>query len=302
MVSPMVSRGAPVKNAPDLGSLGEWLGVTARRLARAGIDSARLDARLLAAHALDWDQVKILSHPEYQPDAREMPRLDALVMRREGREPLAHITGGREFWGLDFTVSADTLVPRPDSETLIEAVLGATPDRDAKLRILDLGTGSGCLLLALLSELPNAEGVGVDVSEAALKIAETNARNLGLGARTAFRQSDWGESLDGLFDLIVCNPPYIAETELADLEPEVARFEPHLALLGGADGLGCYRALIPHFAGFLKKQGQAFFEIGSTQVEPVSALFGGFGFEIIAVHEDLARRPRVVEVKNFLKK
>lgn len=296
----MNGLGERLKSA-NSGALSERLNKAARRLDAAGVASARLDVRLLAAHVLGWDQAKIISHPEYLPDDPEVSRFEELVARREGREPFAHITGGREFWGLDFTVSADTLVPRPDSETLIEAALNAI-ERDANIKILDLGTGSGCLLLALLSELALAEGVGVDVSEEALEIARVNAQELGLSGRAGFRQSDWGEDVQGHFDLVVCNPPYIAERDFAGLEPEVAGFEPRLALAGGADGLDCYRAVIPQLQGLMRADGRAFFEIGFDQGRAVSVLFRDQGYEIIAVHKDLAKRPRVIEVKQILNK
>ncbi len=282
------------------GTLGDWLSAAVRGLEAAGIDSARLDARLLASTVLGWDPARVLAHPEHVLGDGEWERLQSLLARRGNRQPLAVIIGKREFWGLDFAVTADTLVPRPESETLIEAVLGATEDRDADLNILDLGTGSGCLLLALLSELPNARGLGVDLSAAALKVAAGNAAALGLEGRAEFRQSDWGRGLDGTegrFDLILANPPYVADDEFAALEPEVSRFEPRLALSGGPDGLDCYRSLAPRVGPLLAPGGGAFVETGAAQAGAVSALFEENGLAVTSIHADLCGRPRVVEAQ-----
>ena len=281
-------------------TLGDWLSAAVRGLEAAGIDSARLDARLLASFVLGWDPARVLAHPEHAPGGGEWERLQSLLARRANRQPRAVIIGKREFWGLDFAVTADTLVPRPESETLIEAALAATEDRDADLNILDLGTGSGCLLLALLSELPNARGLGVDLSAAALKVAAGNAAILGLEGRAEFRQSDWDRGLDGTerrFDLILANPPYIADDEFAALEPEVSRFEPRLALSGGPDGLTSYRSLAPQIGPLLAPGGGAFVETGAAQAGAVSALFDDHGLAVVCVHQDLSGRPRVVEVQ-----
>ncbi len=280
-------------------SLGAVLQAASGRLGRAGIDSARLDARLLACFVLGWDQAQVLTRPDHSPTAAKRRSLEALVARREKREPLAAITGRREFWGLDFTVNGDTLIPRPESETIIEAALETVTDRDAPLKILDLGTGSGCLLLALLWELPGATGLGVDVSEGALNVARLNASALGLEARAQFRLSDWGGSVDageGRFDLLVANPPYVADGEFAALEPEVARFEPRLALSGGPDGLEGYRRLAPGIRALLAPGGRAFVEIGAGQEKTVSVIFQQQELRVAHVHRDLGRRPRVIEI------
>lgn len=277
-------------------TLGDWLSGAVRGLEAAGIGTARLDARLLASFVLGWDQARVLAHPE-QVLGGEWSRLQSLLARRANREPLAVILGRREFWGLDFTVTADTLVPRPESETLIEAALAATEDRDADLSILDLGTGSGCLLLALLSERPNARGLGVDLSAAALKVAAGNAAILGLEGRAEFRPSDWGQGIEGGFDLILANPPYVADDEFAALEPEVSRFEPRLALSGGPDGLTSYRSLAPQIGPLLAPGGGAFIETGAAQAGAVSALFEENGLAVVGVHADLCGHPRVVEVQ-----
>jgi release factor glutamine methyltransferase len=200
------------------------------RLAAAGIDNARLDARLLVAAALGAEPgaLRVPALAEHRAlDADESRRLDEFLARRiEAREPVSRILGRREFWSLEFRLSPAVLDPRPDSETLVEAALALFPETNAPLRVLDLGTGSGCLLLAVLHERPRATGLGIDASEAALAVAADNAGRLGLAARSEFRGGDWASGLAGRFDLILCNPPYIAETERAALAPEVARHDP----------------------------------------------------------------------------
>lgn len=279
-------------------TLGAALAAAAARLDAAGIESARLDARLLASEVLGWEQARLLAHPEHLLSPGQRQALDALVGRRAAREPLAAITGRCEFWSLDFTVTADVLVPRPDSETLVEAALAAAGDRRAGLEIVDLGTGTGCLLLALLSELPRARGLGVDVSAAALAVAAGNAERLGLDRRARFQLSDWDACVEGRFDLAVANPPYVADADFAALEPEVARFEPRLALSGGASGLDSYQALAAALGRLVKARCKAFVEIGATQAEAVSRILFRHGLETICVHKDLAGLPRVIEAVN----
>jgi release factor glutamine methyltransferase len=191
---------------------------------------------------------------------------------RAAREPLAQITGHREFWSLDFAVTADTLVPRPDTETLIEAALAAFPARAAVRRVLDLGTGTGCLLLAALHEFPDAFGVGVDRVPAAAALAARNAAALGMADRAALLCADWASALAGRFDLVLCNPPYIPAAEIAGLMADVALYEPASALAGGADGLDAYRAVLPVLPGLLEPGGVAVLEIGQGQAGAVTAL------------------------------
>ena len=308
----MSSAPATIEDMPQgthEATLGDWLSTAAGRFQAAGIDSARLDARLLASFVLGWDQARVLAYPEQVLGGGEWSLLQSLLARRAKREPLAVIIGKCEFWGLDFAVTVDTLVPRPESETLIEAALAVTGGqeggRDADLSILDLGTGSGCLLLALLSERPNARGLGVDLSASALKVAAGNAAALGLEGRAEFRQSDWDHGLDGTlgrFDLILANPPYVADDEFAALEPEVSRFEPRLALSGGPDGLTSYRSLAHQIGPLLAPGGGAFFETGTAQAGAVSALFDDHGLAVVCVHDDLCGRPRVVEVQQVTDK
>jgi release factor glutamine methyltransferase len=203
-----------------------------------------------------------------------------LAARRAAHEPLAHITGRREFWSLDLAVSPATLIPRPETETLIEAALAACPDRACVRRVLDLGTGTGALLLAALTEFPAAFGIGVDVSEDAAMLARRNAVSLGLADRTAMIAGHWADSLSGRFDLILANPPYVAEVEIDDLMPDVSRYEPRRALAGGADGLSAYRQLLPELPRLLGGRGVGIVELGAGQAAAVSALARRQGFAI----------------------
>ena len=256
----------------------------ARHLARAGIAQPRLDARLLAAHVLNQGE-RSLENGRHE-------RLRELVRRRAAREPLAHITGYREFWSLTFAVTRHTLVPRPDSETLIEAAL-AWPASD-RATVLDLGSGSGCLLAALLSERPEWWGLGLDIDAAALAVAGRNLDVLGLGARAHLVRGDWTECLSGPFDVVLCNPPYIADREWPDLEPEVAAFEPRIALAGGADGLACYRRIAPHLGSLMSAGGAVFFEVGAGQASAVAELLRRHALDVVDIKEDLADIPRCV--------
>jgi release factor glutamine methyltransferase len=264
-------------------TLGEALREGGRRLGLAGIDTAMFDARLLLAEVtgLAAPMVSLRGDAVMEPEAAA--RFEALLARREGREPMSHILGRRGFWTLDLAVTAATLDPRPDTETLVEAVLAALPDRKTPLHLLDFGTGSGCILLALLSELPAATGLGIDASPAALAVAAANAKACGLAERVQFRLGDWGQGIGGRFDVIVSNPPYIPEAEIDTLAPEVARFEPRSALSGGADGLECYRRLIPDIARLLSPGGVAALEVGQGQAGAVTALLtdAGLGREMV---------------------
>jgi release factor glutamine methyltransferase len=265
-----------------------------RRLKVAGIEGPRQDAVLLLSEAagLSPDRVRLQPETALAPDIAA--RFEALMQRRLAREPVSQILGRREFWGLDFHVTRDVLDPRPDSETLVAGALAAISDRGAAWRIVDFGTGSGCLLLSLLHELPNATGLGVDASPAALEIARGNAEQLGLASRVDFRQGDWGTGLEGPFDILISNPPYIESAVVPELAPEVARHEPRLALDGGADGLDAYRRLVPHMARLAAPGAFAALEIGLGQDAAVSALLAGAGFAGIVVLPDLAGVGRVV--------
>lgn len=273
---------------------GQALSELTERLRAAGVSSARLDARLLVAAALGVEPGKVFSHPERPLSDDEGIRLAGLADRRVGREPMSHILGRREFWSLSFKVTADTLDPRPDTETLVEAVLELVPDRRKAVNLLDLGTGTGCILLALLSEFSEARGLGVDASPAALAVAVENARSLGLSHQTKFICGDWGREITGLFDVIVSNPPYIPDHEIGALEPEVAAFEPKSALAGGPDGLVCYRSLAPDVARLLKIGGIAALEVGQGQARPVGLIMQQHGLNLVGVRRDLGGVERCV--------
>ena len=264
----------------------------ADRLRRAGIADARREARLLVGVALGWDAARVLGFPETELTAAAGERLATMLARRAAREPISRILGHREFWSLQFELSPETLDPRPDSETLIEAALAALGDRSRAYRVLDCGTGTGCLLLALLSELPQATGTGIDLSEGALETARRNAAALGLAARARFIRADWTDGLSGVWDVILANPPYVASDQIDGLEPEVARYEPRRALDGGVDGLAAYRALAPAIARGLAPGGLAAVEIGAGQTQEVTGIMAGAGLALRAVRHDLSGEDR----------
>lgn len=254
-------------------------------------DTARLDAELLMAHALGCTRSKMLLR---QADLAVPVEFSGLLARRMADEPVAYITGHQDFWDLTLAVTPDVLIPRADSETLIEVAVDAFSGRDEPGRVLDLGTGSGALLLAALSAFRTAIGLGVDASAAALAVAAGNARRLGFAERTDFRHLNWrdagcAEALCGAFDLILCNPPYIEDD--ATLAPMVAAHEPHSALFAGPDGLDDYRILIPAIPGLLAPEGIAAFEIGYTQTQAVSDMASKAGL-ITELRRDLGGNPR----------
>lgn len=255
--------------------------------ARIGGETARLDAELIVAHALGTSREALLLGNPGIPDTAAA---ESLIARRAGGEPVAYILGRQEFWSLDLEVGPDVLIPRADTETLIAAALRRFP-KTAALRILDLGTGSGALALAALSEWPGAEAVATDMSDTALAVAARNARRLGLAARCRFVKTDWAAGIAGRFSLILSNPPYIGETETTG--PGVSEHEPHAALFAGADGLDAYRRLVPALAGLLMPDGVAILEIGWTQAEAVLAMGRDAGLEGV-VERDLGRRDRAV--------
>ena len=263
------------------------------RLQAAEVDNPRREARLLLAHATGLDQAALIGHPD-RPVAERQRFLD-LVERRARREPLAQILGQREFWSLAFRVTADTLDPRPESESLVEAALVAVADRrNDKLSILDLGTGTGCLLLAILSELPQARGVGVDISPEAIAVAQDNAWRLSMQTRTRFLVSNWADAIDATFDLVISNPPYIARDDIERLQPEVALYEPRLALDGGADGMVSYRDLCRALPRLIRMGGHAAVEVGDGQWEAVAALFRAAHLHVHAPVTDLSGTRRGV--------
>jgi release factor glutamine methyltransferase len=263
----------------------------------AGIDSAEADARLLMAHALGVDRAELIANGERALTVEQAEAIDALAARRLKREPVARIFGHKEFWSLSLQIGPAVLVPRPETETVVEAALDAFA-RDARpmaqLHILDIGTGSGALLLALLSELPNAVGTATDISAAALDVARANAECSGVAGRCTFIACDIAAGVSGPFDLIVSNPPYVVHGEIASLPPEVRDYDPAPALDGGADGLDGYRAIAAQARGLLAPGGKLIVELGAGQEAAVRALFTKAGLAAAAVLNDLAGIPRAL--------
>jgi release factor glutamine methyltransferase len=260
-------------------------------LAAAGVDNPRSEARLLLAHALGISREQTLTAT---PTAEQAAAYAVLVARRVSHEPFAYITGHKEFWSLDFQVGPGVLVPRPDTETLIEEALRVVPDRAAPLRIADLGAGSGAILCAALTEFPNATGIGFESSPQAHAVAARNAGRL-IGPRAEVRLADWNTA-EGPFDLVFSNPPYIPSAEIESLDPDVARFEPRTALDGGPDGLDAYRALAPLLSRIVAPGGFTLLEIGAGQASAMGTLFPQL--QMIRLAPDLAGIPRCVLLQN----
>jgi release factor glutamine methyltransferase len=269
----------------------------AEKFRQAGIDSAEADARLLMTHALGIDRTELVANGDRALKPDEIKEIERLAARRLKHEPAARIFGRKEFWSLNLHVSPAVLVPRPETETVVEATLDVVVG-DAlqmeKLRILDIGTGSGALLLALLSELPNATGTGTDISVAALDVARANAERNDLAGRCTFIACDIAAGLQGPFDLIVSNPPYVAHGDIASLPPEVRDYDPTLALDGGAEGLDGYRAIAADACLLLAPGGRLIVELGAGQEAAVRALFTKAGLTVAAARDDLAGIPRAL--------
>lgn len=277
----------------SLNLLKAWQGAKAR-LEAAGVSSPVIDARLLVEAAAEATRMDIVTDPYRALTPEHEATLEDYLARRERREPVSHILGRKGFWKIMLGVTRDVLTPRPDTETVVEFALRDFPEH-APWRILDLGIGSGAILLALLAERPAAKGLGVDVSEEALAVARDNAASLGLANRVALLRGDWTAGLeDASFDLVVSNPPYIATHVIETLEPEVRDHEPRLALEGGADGLDHYRILAPEILRVLKPGGRFAVEIGYDQKDAVEALFKAAGAVLVQTVRDLADRDRVV--------
>ncbi|MBY0408475.1 MAG: peptide chain release factor N(5)-glutamine methyltransferase [Rickettsiales bacterium] len=284
------------KPQPTAASAKEVLRHAVLRLQQAYIETASMDARILLQHVVGVSREELLGNETLTLSDEDLGAYEALVQKRIARMPIAHLTGRREFWGLTFRVTPHTLDPRPDSETLIEAALARFTDREAPLSVLDLGTGSGCLLLSVLTEYPHSTGSGVDACEHALAVAGTNAAALGLDTRATFLHSCWAEAVKGTFDLILANPPYIPTHMIETLSPEVAKWEPKSALDGGPDGLDCYRAIMPQLPALLAPNGLALFEIGMGQAPGLEALAEASGLAVIGTKDDLALITRCVMV------
>ena len=281
--------------APPM-TAGDALARAAKRLANAGVAAPRLDAALLLGAAMGMRREEVLLAGAQALGRVEASRYTALIARRAAREPVSRILGVREFWSLPLAIDAHVFDPRPESETVVEAGLALIPDRGAAMAVLDLGAGSGALLLALLSELPRADGIGVDVSPGAVVLARANAAALGLGRRCRFIAGDWGSAIRGRFDLILANPPYVARADIARLGPEV-RHEPERALAGGADGLDGYRALLPDVARLLTHGGAAVVELGAGQGAAVTALCRARGLYVESVRRDLSGIARAAVIR-----
>ena len=262
-----------------------------------GVEEAEADARVLIGHALHLDRARLVAQSDRILEAREVTVISALATRRLRREPVSRIVGQKEFWSLPISVTPDVLVPRPETETVVEAALDFVMRsglRLEKLRVLDIGTGSGVLLLALLNELKNAIGTGTDVSSAALDVASANAARCRLDSRCNFVVCDIATGVEGPFDLIVSNPPYIAHDEIETLAPEVRDYDPQIALDGGPDGLDAYRSIAGDAKRILAPGGRLFVELGAGQDEQVRALFTKAGLSPGIPRKDLAGIPRVL--------
>ena len=278
-------------------TLQQSIATATRRLGEAGVETPKRDAEVLLCHVLACDRAHLIGHGDDLLSERPARAFDDVIARRESREPVSQILGTREFWSLAFGVSRAVLSPRPETETLIEAVLDHVTDRSKPMRLLDLGTGTGCLLLTLLHELPTSRGVGVDASDDALSMARGNAERLALGDRAEFQTGDWADGLSGPFDVVVSNPPYIETATLADLEPEVTTWEPRGALDGGADGLDAYRRIVPQLKPILAEEGIAILEHGPGQADAIAALTNQSGLSVVERRPDLEGRERCLILK-----
>jgi release factor glutamine methyltransferase len=299
--APYVGRAA-VAAYGELGGLS--IEAARRRLAREfrerGLDAPEPDARIIVGHVLGLDHAALAVQSGRLLTTEEADAIATLAARRLAREPVARIVGRKEFWGLPFKLNAEILLPRPETETVVEAALAAVAADHRKLRsphIADLGTGSGALLLALLSELPNASGIGTDISLDALGCARDNATALGVSARTSFVACDYGAALKGPVDLLVSNPPYVARPDIAGLQPEVRDFDPRRALDGGPDGLDGYRAIASQARRLLAPEGILVLELGWGQSGPVTSIFAPMGLAPTAWRHDLAGIVRAVVMR-----
>jgi release factor glutamine methyltransferase len=281
----------------DGASVSEALQLIAQIFRAAGIDDADVDARVLAGHALHLDRARLVSQSDRVLEAREVNAISGLAARRLKREPVSRILGRKEFWSLALAITSDVLVPRPETETVVEGALDFVVRnglRMEKLRILDIGTGSAALLVALLNELPNATGIGTDISRAALEAAQINVAQFGFESRSSLIACDMAAGVQGQFDLVVSNPPYIARGEIASLAPEVRDYDPMMALDGGDDGLTAYRSISADAKRILAQGGRLFVEMGAGQEPAVRELFTNAGLVVGIARNDLAGTPRVL--------
>lgn len=265
----------------------------------AGIEEAELDTCLLITETLGMTDIEYALNPDLQILPHDVKKVMTRVKKRAARQPLSQIFEKKEFWSLNFKVTSDTLTPRADSETLIEATLKKIKDKDRSFTILDLGTGTGCLLLSLLSEYRKATGLGIDISKKALSVAEGNAKRLNLDDRSVFQIGDWARTLEGRkkFDVIISNPPYIGLSEKETLPPEVKDHEPSVALFSGNDGLDDYRKLAEQIGPLLNEKGFCILEIGYNQAQAVKEIFISAGFNSIFLYQDLGGRDRCLVIE-----
>ncbi len=277
-------------------TVGGFLTALTARFSQAGIDTPRLDARVLVGHVLGIDPSLLFARTDMAIDDAQYVAIEKFAKRRLAHEPVTRIIGQREFWSMNFDVTPDVLDPRADTETLVSAILEQKQLFTGPVRVLDLGTGTGCILLAILSAWPEATGVGIDLSAKAVEVATKNAERLGFAHRAAFHVGNWCEGITDTFDIVVSNPPYISVSELAELQPEVKNFDPRMALEGGADGLDAYRSILANAGRVLKAGGKLGLEFGFGQEKAVTRLAQENGFEIAAEYRDLARIVRCVVV------
>lgn len=266
-------------------------------LLKIGVETPFLDAELLLAHCLGRAREFVVARPEYELTAQQLVNFNEAVKRRLAFEPVAKIIGVKEFWGREFVVNAATLDPRPDSESVIETIIDLIPDKSSQFKVLDLGTGSGCLLLTILAEYPLAEGLGVDIAEETLEVAKNNAAKLGLAKRGRFILNDWANDLGERFDLIISNPPYIKNSDIEELAPEVVIYEPHLALFGGSDGLDCYRKIACQTSE-MPNNFHMVLEFGKGQENAVREIFEQAGMQFVSFRNDLSGAARCILVAN----
>lgn len=263
-----------------------------------GINTANLDVKMLLSFLLKLDTNDLIKHFDENISDNLLRRFTKLLNRRLNREPVANIIGKKFFWDYEFIVDKNVLTPRPDSETLIEAVLKNYTDKNKKLTILDLGTGSGCLILTILKIYKNANGLAIDKSKKALNIAQKNAKNLNI-KNIKFLQNNWNNNINKKFDLIISNPPYISKEEIKTLEPEVNIFNPILALDGGNDGLNCYKYLAKNLKKNCKKNTKIFLEIGKNQEKDIQKIFKNEGFLLNNYYKDINQIIRILEFKLY---